>query len=43
MFQLYDLIERFSLYLSWDVDIKSRLAGANPGKEVDNWMKNIHN
>ncbi len=43
MFQLYDLIERYSLYLSWDVDIKSRLAGANPGKEVDNWMKNIHN
>ncbi len=43
MFQLYDLIERYSLYLSWDIDIKSRLAGAKPSKEVDNWMKNIHN
>ena len=43
MFQLYDLVERFSLYLSWDIDIKSRLAGAKPDKEMDNWMKNIHN
>ena len=42
MFQLYDLMERFSLYLSWDIDVKSRLAGGKPDKEVDNWMKNIH-
>ena len=43
MFQLYDLVERYSLYLTWDIDIKSRLAGAKPDKDVDNWMKNIHN
>lgn len=43
MFQLYDLMERFSLYLSWDIDVRSRLAGGKPDKEVDNWMKNIHN
>lgn len=42
MFQLYDLIERFGLYTSWDIDIKSRLAGGKPDKEPDNWMKNIH-
>lgn len=42
MFQLFDLVERYQLHLSWDIDIKSRLAGAKPDKEVDNWMKNIH-
>lgn len=42
MFQLYDLIERFGLYTSWDIDIKSRLAGGKLDKEPDNWMKNIH-
>ena len=42
MFQLYDLIERFGLYTSWDIDVKSRLAGGKPDKEPDNWMKNIH-
>ena len=42
MFQLYDLIERYSLYINWDIDIRSRLAGGKPDKEPDNWMKNIH-
>lgn len=42
MFQLYDLIERFSLYMNWDIDIRSRLAGAKPDQHPDNWMKNIH-
>lgn len=42
IYQLYDLIERFSLNLNWDIDIKSRLAGAKNEKEIENWMKNIH-
>ena len=42
MFQLYDLVERYQLYISWDIDIKSRLAGAKPDESPDNWMKNIH-
>lgn len=42
MYQLYDLIERYSLYINWDIDIRSRLAGAKIDKEPDNWMKNIH-
>lgn len=42
MFQLYDLVERYQLYLNWDIDIRSRLAGAKPDEKPDNWMKNIH-
>lgn len=42
MFQLYDLIERYSLYVNWDIDIRSRLAGAKSDNKPDNWMKNIH-
>ena len=42
MYQLYDLVERYMLYVNWDMDIRSRLAGANPESKPDNWMKNIH-
>lgn len=42
MYQLYDLVERYMLYVNWDMDIRSRLAGANPDSKPDNWMKNIH-
>jgi hypothetical protein len=42
IYQLYDLIERYSLYINWDLDIRSRLAGAKGDKPVDNWMKSIH-
>lgn len=42
IYQLYDLIERYSLYINWDLDIRSRLAGAKGEKPIDNWMKNIH-
>ena len=42
MYQLYDLIERYSLYINWDLDIRSRLAGAKGEKPVENWMKQIH-
>ena len=42
MYQLYDLIERYTLYMNWDLDIRSRLAGAKGDKPVENWMKPIH-
>lgn len=43
MYQIYDLVERYQLYISWDIDIRSRLAGAKPDDKPDNWMmKNIH-
>ena len=42
VYQLYDLIERYGLWVSWDLDIKSRLAGGKPDSKPDDWMKNIH-
>lgn len=42
MYQLYDLMQRYMLYIDWDIDIRSRLAGGKPNKPVENWMKNIH-
>ena len=42
MFQLYDLVERYMLYLNWDMDVRCRLAGGKPDNQPDNWMKNIH-
>ena len=42
MFQLYDLVERFMLWINWDIDLRSRLAGAKPDEHPENWMKNIH-
>ena len=42
MYQLFDLVERYMLYIDWDIDIRSRLAGAQNNKPVENWMKEIH-
>ena len=42
MYQLFDLVERYMLYVNWDLDIRSRLAGGSSDKQPDNWMKNIH-
>ena len=42
MYQLYDLMERYSLYMNWDIDVRTRLAGGKPDSQPDNWMKNIH-
>lgn len=42
MYQMFDLIERYALYVDWDIDIRARLAGASPEGKPDNWMKNIH-
>ena len=42
MYQLFDLVERYMLYVNWDLDTKVRLAGGNSDKPPENWMKNIH-
>ena len=44
IFQLYDLIERFQLYSTWDIHNKIRLAGGTvDNKEEDeHWMKSLH-
>ena len=42
MFQLYDLVERYMLYVNWDMDVRCRLAGGKPDNQPDNWMKTIH-
>ena len=42
IYQLYDLIERYGLYIGWDLDIKSRLAGGSPDNKPDDWMKDLH-
>ena len=42
IFQLYDLVERYMLYINWDIDVRCRLAGGKPDGQPDNWMKNIH-
>lgn len=43
IYQIFDLINRYSLYLSWDIDQRIRLAGGKPESETENWMKDIHN
>lgn len=42
VYQLYDLIERYGLYVGWDLDIRSRLAGGKPDSKPDDWMKSLH-
>lgn len=42
MYQLFDFIERYTLYTSWDMNIRSRMAGAKIDKQPENWMKPIH-
>lgn len=42
MYQLYDLVQRYMLWVNWDLDVRTRLAGGSPDSSPDNWMKNIH-
>lgn len=42
VYQLYDLVERYGLFTNWDLDIRSRLAGASPDDKPEDWMKDIH-
>ena len=41
-YQLYDLIERYGLFLDWDIDLRVRLAGGTPNTQAESFMKNIH-
>lgn len=42
MYQMYDLVERYMLYMNWDIDLRSRLMGGGADQKPDNWMKNLH-
>ena len=42
IYQFQDLIERYSRYINWDIDIRARMAGAKGDSELSNWMDNIH-
>ena len=42
VYQVQDLVERYQLFISWDIDLKSRMAGAKPDKPAENWMKQLH-
>ena len=42
IFMLYDSLQRFGLWIEYDLDIRSRLAGATPHSQVENWMKNMY-
>lgn len=42
IYQLNDEFKRYQLKVSWDLYIKSKLAGAEGLEEVENWMEDIH-
>lgn len=42
LFQLFDQIDRYTKKTECDVDLKVRLAGGKPEKQVESWMKDIH-
>lgn len=42
LFQLFDLMERYSCYVEWNVDLQVRLAGGKPDKTVESWMRDLH-
>lgn len=42
LFQLFDLMERYTAYIEWDTDLQVRLAGGTPDKPVESWMRDLH-
>ena len=42
LFQLFDLMERYTSYVEWDTDLRVRLAGGKPNKPVESWMRDLH-
>ena len=42
IYQINDLLERYSLWVNWDLDMRARLIGGSSDSKPDNWMKNIH-
>ena len=41
LYQLFDQLERYSLFMSYNIAIKAKMAGAEGVEDVD-WLKNIH-
>lgn len=41
LYSFFDLIERYMLYLNWDIDLRARMAGAKNDKPMENWMKKL--
>ena len=42
IYQLYNTMERYSLWSNWDIDLRARIAGASTGNQpADDWMKII--
>ena len=41
IYQIFYLLDRYTLYYNVDLDIRCRLAGSTNDKEMDNWMKII--
>lgn len=42
LFQLFDLMERYTSLVEWDTDLRVRLAGGRPDKTVESWMRDLH-
>lgn len=42
LFQLFDLMERYTAFVEWDTDLRVRLAGGKPDKTVEPWMRDMH-
>ena len=42
LFQLFDLMERYTAFIEWDTDVRVRLAGGTPEKTVETWMRELH-
>ena len=41
LYQMFLLMERFSLHHHFDIDLRCRLAGSTSEEELDNWMKKM--
>lgn len=42
LFQLFDLMERYTSFVEWDTDLRVRLAGGKPDKTVETWMRDLY-
>lgn len=42
LFQLFDLMERYTSFVEWDTDLQVRLVGGKPDKPVESWMKDLY-
>jgi hypothetical protein len=35
-------MERYNAFVEWNVDLRLKLAGGTPEKQVESWMRNLH-